>query len=349
MSRSLMITIKGLEKRFRRVAGTPSIWRRIISRPEYEQVHALNGIDLEVGQGQFFSLLGPNGAGKTTTVRILCTLLLPDAGTCHVAGYDVVKDQRAVRRNIGVSIRGERSVYWKLTGRQNLEYFASLYGLSSAETRKRIGEIGEAVDLADRLDDFVEHYSMGMKQRLAIGASLIHRPPVLVLDEPTIGLDPNGARALRSLLKELCRNDGVTILYTTHYMLEAEELSDRLVIIHNGEKVIEGAPAEVREKLGDNRVVEFQLTTNGSSDDLSDRLKNEKLVEEVLAIEDRPTVTTVRLRTVEPVSSVAEIATLESLSGQQVRSLDLVRPTLEDVFVSLTGSRITEAGDARSV
>jgi ABC-2 type transport system ATP-binding protein len=186
-----------------------------------------------------------------------------------------------------------------------------------------------------------------MKQRLAIGASLIHRPPVLVLDEPTIGLDPNGARALRALLKDLCRNQGVTILYTTHYMLEAEELSDRLAIIHHGEKVIEGPPVEVRESLGDNRVVELQVGGNAGA--LAERLKGEKLVEEVLAVEPQPTFTTVRLRTAAPLASVRDVASLESFRDAEIRSVNLARPTLEDVFVSLTGSRITEAGDARSV
>ncbi len=210
----------------------PSGFKRLFSGQKYKHVAAVSGLDLDIAEGGFFSLLGPNGAGKTTTARILCTLLLPDGGLCKVARYDVARDQRAVRRNIGVSIRGERSVYWKLTGRQNLEYFASLYGIRGRENTNRVVEIAATVGLTDRMDQYVETYSMGMKQRLAIAASLIHRPRVLILDEPTIGLDPNGARTLRKLLKDLCKNDGVTILYTTHYMQEAEELSDRLAIIH---------------------------------------------------------------------------------------------------------------------
>ena len=142
--------------------------------------------------------------------------------------------QRQVRRNIGVSIRGERSVYWKITGRQNLRYFAGLYGMRGEEVPRRIGEVTELVGLTGRIDDYVERYSMGMKQRLAIAVSLLHRPPVLLLDEPTIGLDPNGARALRALLRDLCEREGVTIFYTTHYLHEAEELSHRLAIIHEG-------------------------------------------------------------------------------------------------------------------
>ena len=210
-----MIQIEGLEKRFARNVGHPALWRRILGRYRTVPVVAIDGLDLHVEQGRFFSLLGPNGAGKTSTVRVLCTLLLPDAGSCRVAGYDVATQPREVRRSIGVSIRGERSVYWKITGRQNLRYFA---------------------------DDYVERYSMGMKQRLAIAVSLLHRPPVLLLDEPTIGLDPNGARALRGLLRDLCKEEGVTIFYTTHYLHEAEELSDRLAIIHEAARSSKDRP-----------------------------------------------------------------------------------------------------------
>lgn len=342
-----VIEISGLSKSFRRNVGRPSIWRRIAGRPVTRPVTALHKLDLEVGQGEFFSLLGPNGAGKTTTIRILCTLLLPDAGTCRVAGHDVAKEARAVRRKIGVSIRGERSVYWKLTGRQNLEYFASLYGLQGGDAQMAVSAIAETVELTDRLDDYVETYSMGMKQRLAIGVSLVHSPGVLLLDEPTIGLDPNGARTLRTLLKTLVKEYGVTILYTTHYMHEAEELSDRLVIINNGEKVIEGPPSRVRETLGDSRVIELQVTRNEF--DVQGALGDHPAIEELLSHESSASFDTYRVRTREEVSSVAMLLEDQRLSGANIKSINLVRPTLEDVFVSLTGSTITETGDARTL
>jgi ABC-2 type transport system ATP-binding protein len=323
------------------------MWRRIAGRPVTKPVTALKTLDLQVGQGEFFSLLGPNGAGKTTTVRILCTLLLPDAGVVKVAGFDVVNDARAVRRSIGVSIRGERSVYWKLTGRQNLEYFASLYGLQGSAAQSAVATIAETVDLTGRLDDYVETYSMGMKQRLAIGVSLVHSPGVLLLDEPTIGLDPNGARSLRALLKTLVKEHGVTVLYTTHYMQEAEELSDRLAIINNGEKVIEGPPSQVRETLGDGRVIELQVTRNDF--DVAAALLEHPAVEELLSHDSQAVFDTLRVRTREPLSSVGVLLAGDSLSGADVRSINMVRPSLEDVFVSLTGSTITETGDAETV
>ncbi len=187
---------------------------------------------------------------------------------------------------------------------------------------------------------------MGMKQRLAIAASLIHRPPVLVLDEPTIGLDPNGARTLRALLKNLCKEQGVTILYTTHYMQEAEELSDRLAIIHQGKKVVEGAPSAVRAKLGDDNVVEI-IVKNGESD-IEEPLSSEPLIEKILHVDRGPLHTTVRARTHKPLRSIVELSGLEQLNSFDIQSINIVRPSLEDVFVSLTGSVITEVGDAQS-
>ncbi len=315
--------------------GDPALWRRIVGRYETVPVVAIDALDLRVDQGQFFSLLGPNGAGKTSTVRVLCTLLLPDEGSCRVAGFDVATQQREVRRNIGVSIRGERSVYWKITGRQNLRYFAGLYGMRGQEVSRRIGEVTELVGLTGRIDDYVERYSMGMKQRLAIAVSLLHRPPVLLLDEPTIGLDPNGARALRGLLRGLCKEEGVTIFYTTHYLHEAEELSDRLAIIHEGRKVLEGSPDEVRSALGDNRIVEVQLAPGAETS--VDSLRNHAMVEKVISESRQPTVTTVRLEMREAVGSVVELAAIEGLTASRVLGMNLVRPTLEDVFASVTG------------
>ena len=330
-----MIRIEGLTKRFTRNLGDPALWRRIVGRYQTVPVVAIDGLDLRVEQGQFFSLLGPNGAGKTSTVRVLCTLLLPDEGSCRLAGFDVATQQREVRRNIGVSIRGERSVYWKITGRQNLRYFAGLYGMRGQEVSRRIGEVTELVGLTGRIDDYVERYSMGMKQRLAIAVSLLHRPPVLLLDEPTIGLDPNGARALRGLLRELCEREGVTIFYTTHYLHEAEELSHRLAIIHGGRKVLEGSPDEVRSALGDNRIVEVQLAPGAEAS--VDSIRNHAMVEKVISENRQPTVITLRLQMREAVESVVEIAAAEGFANGRVLGLSLVRPTLEDVFASVTG------------
>ena len=340
-----MIEIRDLRKVFTQNVGRASIWRRLIGRPETETLVAIDGLNLDIREGEFFSLLGPNGAGKTSTVKILCTLLLPDGGTCRVAGLDVVKDAREVRRQIGVSVRGERSVYWRLTGRQNLEYFSSLYGLRGKTAQSRIEEIARVVGLEDRIDDYVERYSMGMKQRLAIGVSLVHRPRILLLDEPTIGLDPHGARALRTLVKEeLCEGEGVTVLYTTHYMQEADDMSDRVAIIHLGDKVAEGTPSEMKAAAGDNRVVEIQIS--GDSAPAVRALKEHPAVDRILSTHEDANSSRIRLRTKEPLNSVGQLSLEDRLASVDIRAVNLVQPTLEDAFVALTGSFISDSGDA---
>ena len=340
-----LIEVRDLRKVFTQNVGRASIWRKLIARPETTSLVALDGLNLDVGEGEFFSLLGPNGAGKTSTVKILCTLLLPDGGSCRVAGLDVVRDAREVRRQIGVSIRGERSVYWRLTGRQNLEYFASLYGIRGRTARSRVEEVARVVGLEDRIDDYVERYSMGMKQRLAIGASLVHRPRILMLDEPTIGLDPHGARALRTLIREeLCEAEGVTVLYTTHYMQEADDMSDRVAIIHQGRKVAEGTPSQMRDMAGDNRMVEIQVDAAGER--VVSILGEHPAVDRVLATRVEAGYSYVRLRTKEPLRSVGRLSLDERLSGVHVRAINLIQPTLEDAFIALTGATISDAGDA---
>ena len=340
-----MIEIRDLRKVFTQNVGRASVWRKLIARPETTSFVALDGLNLDIGEGEFFSLLGPNGAGKTSTVKILCTLLLPDGGSCRIAGLDVVRDAREVRRQIGVSIRGERSVYWRLTGRQNLEYFASLYGIRGRTARSRVEEVARVVGLEERIDDYVERYSMGMKQRLAIGASLVHRPRILMLDEPTIGLDPHGARALRTLIREeLCEAEGVTVLYTTHYMQEADDMSDRVAIIHEGRKVAEGTPSQMRDMAGDNRMVEIQVDTAGER--VVSMLGEHPVVDRVLATREEAGHSYVRLRTKEPLRSVGQMFLDEWLAGVEVRAVNLVQPTLEDAFIALTGASISDAGDA---
>ncbi len=336
-----MIEIQNLRKVFTQNVGNVGFWRRLLTRPATTELVAIDDLSLEVRQGEFFSLLGPNGAGKTSTVKILCTLLLPDGGSCRVAGLDVVRQAKDVRRQIGVSIRGERSVYWRLTGRQNLEYFASLYGIRGKAAQRRIGEVARLIGLEDRLDDYVERYSMGMKQRLAIGASIVHRPKILLLDEPTIGLDPHGARALRTLIRdELCTGEGVTVLYTTHYMQELDDMSDRVAIIHEGSLVAEGLPSELRSRAGDDQVVEIEV--GGQTERAVATIGDHPMIDRILAIRESADRTTIRLRTCDPVRSVGELTLGDRIPDVEIRSVQLVRPTLEDAFVALTGSSISD-------
>ncbi len=234
------------------------------------EVTALSGLSLDVEAGTVFGLLGPNGAGKTTTVRILATLLVPTSGTARVLGHDVVSETRAVRDVIGLAIGGDRGFYGRITGRQNLHYFAALSGFGRREAKARANEMLELVRLSDRADERVESYSRGMRQRLHLARALFTRPRVLFLDEPTLGIDPVMAREFRALVPQLAR-EGTTVLLTTHYMLEADELCQRLAIIDHGHVVASGTPADIKRGFGEASVVEATLRTE--PDGLLDRVR----------------------------------------------------------------------------
>src|SRR4051812_9078382 len=246
MGRSV-IEAENLVRTYRTSTGT-------IRRKSLE-VEAVRGVSFEVGEGELFGLLGPNGAGKTTTIKMLITLLIPTSGTARVLGRDVVKEPREVRKRIGYVFGGERGVYERLSGLDNLRYFAELYGVPSREQRPRIDHLLDLVGLKGREDERVEGYSRGMKQRLHVARGLLHDPPVVFLDEPTIGLDPVGARELRSVIAELARA-GKSVLLTTHYMFEADALCDRIAVIDGGRIVAEGTPDGLKRRVVGRSVVE---------------------------------------------------------------------------------------------
>src|SRR3954471_10641538 len=214
------------------------------------EVEAVRGISFAVEQGELFGLLGPNGAGKTTTIKMLITLLLPTSGSATVLGRDVVEDAREVRRRVGYVFGGDRGLYERLSGLDNLRYFSELYGVPARDQKARIGELLELVGLTGREKERVEGYSRGMRQRLHVARGLLHKPEVLFLDEPSIGLDPVGARELRSTVADL-RAAGTPILLTTHYMFEADELCDRIAVIAGGRIVAEGTPADLKSQVGE--------------------------------------------------------------------------------------------------
>ncbi len=215
-------------------------------RRRVKEIEAVRGVSFQIEKGELFGLLGPNGAGKTTTIKMLITLLIPTAGSASVLGFDVVKDPREVRKRIGYVFGGERGVYERLSGYDNLRYFAELYGVPPKVQKPRIEELLELVGLKGREHERTEGYSRGMKQRLHVARGLLHDPEVVFLDEPTIGLDPVGARELRATIGTLTEA-GKTILLTTHYMFEADALCDRIAVISQGEIVAEGTPERVEE------------------------------------------------------------------------------------------------------
>ena len=221
------------------------VTRRGVLRRTKRVVKAVDGISFHVERGEIFGLLGQNGAGKTTTIKMLTTLLAPTSGVCRVLGRNTFGEEKQIRSRINFIFGGEFGVYRRLSARDNLRYFAHLYLLEPEVFEPRIGQLLEMVSLADRADDLAETYSKGMIQRLQIARGLINDPEILFMDEPTVGLDPVGARMLRDIIRRL-KEDGRTVLLTTHYLPEAEELCDRMVIVNAGKIVAGGTPAEIR-------------------------------------------------------------------------------------------------------
>src|SRR4051812_7699973 len=245
-----VIEAENLVRTYRTSTGT-------IRRKSLE-VEAVRGVSFEVGEGELFGLLGPNGAGKTTTIKMLITLLIPTGGSARVLGLDVVRQAREVRKRIGYVFGGERGVYERLSGYDNLRYFAELYGVPAREQKQRIDGLLELVGLKGREHERAEGYSRGMKQRLHVARGLLHDPEVLFLDEPTIGLDPVGAREIRATIASLTEA-GKTVLLTTHYMFEADALCDRIAVISKGNIVAEGTPLDLKRGVGHGTVVEVEV------------------------------------------------------------------------------------------
>ncbi|MFZ5816449.1 MAG: ABC transporter ATP-binding protein [Bacillota bacterium] len=242
---AVMIACTAVRKTYRIVER-----RGLFGRPSAREVPALRGISLTVPKGQRVGLLGPNGAGKTSLLKILATLLIPDAGAVRIDGVDPVADPRAARMRIGTVLANERSLYWKLTATENLSVFGGLYNLPAGEVRRRGGELLERVGLTGFAHVPVEKYSTGMRKRLMIARALLHRPPVLILDEPTSGLDVQGKRELWALLRDLTAAEQVTVLIATHDMEEAESLPERLLLIHEGQLHADGTPHELKQQAG---------------------------------------------------------------------------------------------------
>ena len=218
--------------------------RKGIFKSEKRSVEALKGVSLEVNEGEIFGLLGPNGAGKTTLIKMLTTLLIPTSGDAWINGYNVIREENKVRASVGCMLMGERGLYWKLTGRENLEYFGALYHLDPPARRKRANQIIDLLKLGEIAERMVESYSSGQKMNLAFGKALINDAPLLVLDEPTNTLDVPSASELRSIVRQQ-NAQGKTIIYTTHIMSEAETLCDRVAIIDRGELLALGTVDEL--------------------------------------------------------------------------------------------------------
>jgi ABC-2 type transport system ATP-binding protein len=293
---------------------------------------AVDKLDITVEPGEIFGLLGPNGAGKTTTISMLCTILKPTFGTATVNGYDIVKDANKVRKSIGIVFQ-DPSIDDRLTGRENLYMHANLYGVPASVQRERIDRILKLVELEDRANDLLRTYSGGMRRRLELGRGLIHYPKVLFLDEPTLGLDPQTRDHIWKYIRELKEAHDITVVLTTHYMDEADRLSDCIAIMDHGKIVILDEPSKLKETLeGDVVVVKAN-----NIDILSDLITKSMGLERKQVVDGALEITVRNGRAVMP--RIMELATQNNI---YVESLLLREPNLEDVFLHYTGRTIRE-------
>jgi ABC-2 type transport system ATP-binding protein len=338
-----VIRVHKLQKLYQRSKpkeGVP-FWQKILpSAKVNDQFVAVDEVSFAIRQGEIFGLLGPNGAGKTTTIKMLCTLLEPTAGTATVCGYDIVQQANQVRQHLGAVLTGERSIYWKLTGRENLHYFAALYHMPQAVAKARIAELLARFDLTKRADELVEKYSTGMKQRIAIAKALLAKPSVILLDEPTLGLDPQAARNLRELILEL-KADGHTILLTTHYMEEADQLSDRIGIIDGGKIIALDSSATLKASI--NQLDVMQLEVANFDPGLTDQLTALPTVTNVATrYLNTDSAWSLALHTTDSRGILPLLIEAIGTKAGQIRHLQIAQPTLEDVFIALTGKQLRE-------
>jgi ABC-2 type transport system ATP-binding protein len=295
-------------------------------------IRAVYAVGLEVRAGEIYGLLGPNGAGKTTTISMVAGLLKPDAGEVLVAGQPFWSDPQAAKRIMGV-VPQELAIYEELTGRENLEFWGRMAGLSAADARPRAAEVLEALSLTDRAGDAVKMYSGGMKRRINLGCALLHRPQLLLLDEPTVGIDPQARLNILEFIRGL-RASGTAILYTTHYLEEAETLCHRIGIIDHGRLLAEGTLSELQDRLGGDRVfvleADFRQATPESWDGFLQRYRILQKTERqlVVAAMGKP----------DPSTCLKELLGLPV----RVENITLKRPSLNDVFLQLTGRELRE-------
>ena len=314
---------------------------------KFGDFEAVKGISFSVLRGEIFSLLGPNGAGKTTTINMLSCLLPPTSGTAEIAGHAIPGDTLAVRRAIGV-VPQEIALYDTLSARQNLEFWGRLYDMRGQELTQRIDEVLDQVGLADRAKDKVKTFSGGMKRRINIAAGLLHKPQLLFMDEPTVGIDPQSRRRILDMVREL-RDGGMTVLYTTHYMEEAEELSDRVGIIDQGRLIALGTQAELTRVVGEQETLRLHLAeeagvalagVNGtagapatmSADGSVALFSGLPGVLRASAVDHQ-----IVVNVADAGAALPAVVGRANTAGLHVRSVDIEQPNLEAVFLHLTG------------
>ena len=302
---------------------------------KYGDLVAVNGISFDIHKGEIFSLLGPNGAGKTTTISILSTLFAPTSGDATVAGHSVTKEPMAVKKSIGI-VPQEIALYEELSALENLRFWGQMYNLSGKALSKRVDEVLEQIGLKDRAKERIKTYSGGMKRRVNIAVGLLHKPRLLFMDEPTVGIDPQSRRAILESVKDL-NQSGMTILYTTHYMEEAQELSDRVGIIDYGELIALGTQEELTAKVGETDTLILHLGENEDPGYLAEILSEMEGV-----LQANPTDHEVAIVTPSAEELLAPVVSRVNELGISIYSVDMREPNLEAVFLHLTGRALRD-------
>jgi ABC-2 type transport system ATP-binding protein len=309
------------------------------SKPGGQGTVAVDGVSFQVRRGEIFGFLGPNGAGKTTTISILTTLLGPTSGTAHIDGLDVQTQPNDVRRRLGLVFQ-KSTADEELTGRENMVIEAGLYGFSPAAIRGHVDELLSQMDLAEAADRFVKTYSGGMRRRLELAVGMVHKPHLIFLDEPTLGLDPQGRAGFWRYIRDLREAQGLTVFMTTHYLDEADQLCDRIAVIDHGRIIAVGTPKELKDSVGGDTL---ELTVAPGGKDPSDLLKAMPGVSSVTKVGD-----TFRVKCSNGETLVPKTVLAADQAGIVVVGVTVTKPTLEEVFLHMTGRAYREEGESHS-
>ena len=316
-----------LTKRFSRSKG----FMNILHRSQNKEVTAIEEINLKVKKNEFFGIVGSNGAGKTTLIKILCTLILPTSGSAYLNGYDIAKEEDKARNCLGFVSGDERSFYWRLTGRQNLEFFASLTNIR--DYNKKVCEVLELVDMKDKADDKFQTYSAGMKQRMAIARGLLNDPEVLFMDEPTRSIDPFSAEKLRSFIKEeLVKEQGKTIFMSTHLLDEAEKLCDRIAIIDKGRIRACGTLNDLEKQISSNEICNLEI--KGISKNILEKLSDMEGISKI-STQFSSDIAYVEIQLSNRETLLPQIIERIMNNGGKIRACNLKRPDLNEIFMNL--------------
>lgn len=301
---------------------------------QFKKVHAVQGIDFEVRQGEVLGLLGPNGAGKSTTISMISTLLSPTSGDILYNNESIISKPKIIQENLGY-VPQEIALYPMLTGKENLYFWGRAYGLKGANLKKAVGEVSDIIGIKERLKDKVKNYSGGMKRRLNIGVALLHNPELVIMDEPTVGIDPQSRKHILDTVLHLNKDKGITVIYTSHYMEEVEFLCDRICIMDQGKIIATGTKEELIKMI--NPTTEIHMKVNSKEEVLVKALKD---IETILSVEFQDKI--IRIISKQDEALFKNIMEVTSNLGVMIVSMDVKEPNLETVFLQLTGRALRD-------